>query len=427
MADKEKDKEKQTRKRKNNTAKKEKVEVEINNEKEKNKKYTFGLFEVILIMIVTTLFGLFVGSFVAYKKYNNKKVSCKEVREDTKDLVSAYDNIVNEYYGDFDKEKLIDFGISGMVDSLNDNYALFVDKDYANSLNEELDGSFVGLGVEVRNGEDGYIIVSGVMENSPAYRYGIELNDRIVSVDGINLIGEDISVLVDNVKYSPVGTKKKIEILRNDELLAFDVVLDVVDLKSVNGYFVERDGKRIGIITLTNFASNTYNQFVVAYNELKNENIDSLVIDVRNNGGGYLSSANLISSMFLNKGDIIYKKTNGKNIDDIVCETDKEIDIPVVLLVNGLTASSSEVFVSSLKENTDVLVVGTNTYGKGMIQKLFELSNGKYIKFSVQEWLTASGNKIEGVGIIPDVYILPDEQSEYDVQLEKAVEVAKEK
>jgi carboxyl-terminal processing protease len=131
--------------------------------------------------------------------------------------------------------------------------------------------------------------------------------------------------------------------------------------------------------------------------------------------------------MFLNKGDIIYKKTDGKNIDDIVSETDKEIDMPVVLLVNGLTASSSEVFVSSLKENLNVSVVGTNTYGKGMIQKLVELSNGKYIKFSVQEWLTASGNKIEGVGIIPDVYILPDEQSEYDIQLEKAVDIAKEK
>ena len=421
------DKEKQTKKRKYNSIKKEKVEVEINNDKEKNKKYTFGLFEVILIMIVTTLFGLFVGSFATYKKYNNKKVSCKEVREDTKDLVSAYDSIVNEYYGDIDKEKIIDFGISGMIDSLNDNYALFVDKDYAKSLNEELEGAFVGLGVEVRSDDDGYIVVLAVMENSPAYKYGIELNDKILSVDGINLVGEDVSVLVNNVKYSKVGTKKKFEILRNDEELTFDVVLDVVDLKSVNGYFVERDGKRIGIISLTNFASNTYNQFVKTYEELKKENIDSLVIDVRNNGGGYLSSANLISSMFLNKGDIIYKKTDGKNIDDIVSETDKEIDMPVVLLVNGLTASSSEVFVSSLKENLNVSVVGTNTYGKGMIQKLVELSNGKYIKFSVQEWLTASGNKIEGVGIIPDVYILPDEQSEYDIQLEKAVDIAKEK
>ena len=421
------DKEKQTKKGKYNSIKKEKVEVEIDNDKEKNKKYTFGLFEVILIMIVTTLFGLFVGSFATYKKYNNKKVSCKEVREDTKDLVSAYDSIVNEYYGDIDKEKIIDFGISGMIDSLNDNYALFVDKDYAKSLNEELEGAFVGLGVEVRSDDDGYIVVLAVMENSPAYKYGIELNDKILSVDGINLVGEDVSVLVNNVKYSKVGTKKKFEILRNDEELTFDVVLDVVDLKSVNGYFVERDGKRIGIISLTNFASNTYNQFVKTYEELKKENIDSLVIDVRNNGGGYLSSANLISSMFLNKGDIIYKKTDGKNIDDIVSETDKEIDMPVVLLVNGLTASSSEVFVSSLKENLNVSVVGTNTYGKGMIQKLVELSNGKYIKFSVQEWLTASGNKIEGVGIIPDVYILPDEQSEYDIQLEKAVDIAKEK
>ena len=421
------DKEKQTKKGKYNSIKKEKVEVEIDSDKEKNKKYTFGLFEVILIMIVTTLFGLFVGSFATYKKYNNKKVSCKEVREDTKDLVSAYDSIVNEYYGDIDKEKIIDFGISGMIDSLNDNYALFVDKDYAKSLNEELEGAFVGLGVEVRSDDDGYIVVLAVMENSPAYKYGIELNDKILSVDGINLVGEDVSVLVNNVKYSKIGTKKKFEILRNDEELTFDVVLDVVDLKSVNGYFVERDGKRIGIISLTNFASNTYNQFVMTYEELKKENIDSLVIDVRNNGGGYLSSANLISSMFLNKGDIIYKKTDGKNIDDIVSETDKEIDMPVVLLVNGLTASSSEVFVSSLKENLDVSVVGTNTYGKGMIQKLVELSNGKYIKFSVQEWLTASGNKIEGVGIIPDVYILPDEQSEYDIQLEKAVDIAKEK
>ena len=389
------------------------------------KKYSFSLSEVILVMIATALLGLFIGGFVTYKKYNNRKVSCNAISEDTKDITTVYDSLVNEYYGDIDKENLVDFAISGMINGLNDRYALYMDEDYASSLNEELKGSFVGLGVEVRNDEDGYITVVSVMDNSPAFKYGLEAGDKITSIDGINLIGEDVSVLVKNVKSNKAGTEKNIGIKRDDESFVVKVVLDVVNLKSVNEYFVERDGSKIGVIILSNFSANTYTQFVDSYNNLKEEGITSLVIDVRNNGGGYLSSANSISSMFLNNGDVIYKKTDGKNVEDVINYRDKEIDIPVVLLVNELTASSSEIFVSSLKENCNALIVGTRTYGKGMIQKLIELSGKKYVKFSVQEWLTASGNKVDGIGIIPDVEILFDSESGYDVQLEKAFELAK--
>ncbi len=399
----------------------------IKEENTKNEKYTFGLFEVILIMIVTTLFGLFIGSFAAYKKYNNRKISCNDVRDDTKNIITVYDSLVNEYYGDIDKEKVVDFAISGMIDGLNDKYAVYMDEEYAKSINEELNGSFVGLGVEVRSDENGYITIVSVMDNSPALKYGIEVDDKIVSVDGINLVGDSLDTLVQNIKSSKVGTTKNIEVLRNGKKILLQIILDNVDVKSVNDYYVERDGKRIGVIVLSNFAANTYNQFVESYKRLKEEDVSSLVIDVRNNGGGYLSSANLISSMFLDNGDIIYKKTNGNDVEDIINEKERVIDLPVVVLVNGLTASSSEVFVSSLKENIDVVVIGTRTYGKGMIQKMIELSGNKYVKFSVQEWLTASGNKVEGVGIVPDIEIPFDDESSYDVQLEKAFELAKER
>ncbi len=423
------DKENKVVKKKRTVRKKSAVieEVKDNENKDKNKKYSFGLFEVILIMIVTTLFGLFVGSFVAYKKYSDKKVSCKEVREDLSDLVSVYDDIVNEYYGEIDKERIVDFAIAGMVSSLDDRYALYMDAEYANSLNEELNGSFVGLGVEVKNDENGYIVVVNVIEDTPASRYGIQPDDKIVSLDGINMIGEDVSTLVSNIKSNPIGTEKNIGILRGEETLNITVKLDVVNLKSVNGYSVVRDDKRIGVIVMSNFSSNTHRQFKDVYDKLSEDGLDSLVIDVRNNGGGYLSSANMISSMFLGNGDVIYKKTDGKEIEDVINGSEKEIEIPVVILVNGLTASSSEIFTSSLRENVNATVVGTKTYGKGMIQKLIQLSDNKYIKFSVQEWLTPNGNKIEGTGIIPDVEINLDEESGYDVQLEKAIEIAKEK
>ena len=194
-----------------------------------------------------------------------------------------------------------------------------------------------------------------------------------------------------------------------------------IEIESVFVNYYNTGDNMIGIITISKFAKNSLSQFEKIYNEALDNNVDSLIIDVRNNNGGYLSVAKNISSLFLDKGSIVYQTIDNENIEVVKSEVDKKIDKDVVLLVNENTASAAEVFVSALKDNLDVYVVGAKTYGKGTIQKLVELFDDSYIKYTVQKLLTPKGNEINGVGILPDYVI--DIDDENDTQLSFALEL----
>lgn len=408
---------------------KEEKEVEIEKEvvtveEDKEKGNYFRLWEVIVVMIVTAVFGLFIGGYFTYQRYNNRKVSCREIRKDLKEVTNVYDGIVNDYYGEVDKQSVLDGAIKGMLSKLDDRYAAFIDSKSAIELNQELSGKFIGLGVQISGNDNGQIEVRGVFNNSPAYKSGIMVGDIILKVDSVEYNSNTLEDLVYSLKSSEIGDTKKIEIQRNGEVINIEVTLEEVELDSVTHYSVERNGKLIGIITLSNFADNTADQLVKNYQALKEDGVGSIVIDLRGNGGGYLTSAEQVTSLFLDKGMIIYQKTDGEKSEKIENNKDKVVELPVVLLVDYSTASSAEVFVSSLRDNLGATIVGTRTYGKGMIQKLQSLESGSYIKYSTQEWLTPNGNKVEGVGIIPDVEIEYDINVNYDIQLEKAIDVA---
>lgn len=385
---------------------------------EKNSKSSFGLFEVIIIMIVTTLFGLFLGSYIAYRKYNKND---NEIVES--DIERIYGYIKDEYNGELNEEEIIDSSVKGMIDSLSDPYAAFIDKKTALDLNEELRGNFTGLGVEIGDIGDGYITVVNLFENSPASKAGILLEDKIIKVDGQAVDASKISDIAYEIKSSKEGTVKKITVLRGEEELDFDIKLEKVEIDSIHYLSLENNNKTIGVMVITTFANNTYSQFKKAYDELNKNKLDSLIIDLRYNGGGYLSSANDIASLFVDKDVVLYQKKDKKETIKVKNEKDKSIDIPVVIVVNEETASSAEVFASSLHENIkNTVIVGVKTFGKGTVQKLYPLSNGAYVKFTTQEWLTPNGNKIEGVGITPDVEVVID--SDEDTQLQKAIEIA---
>ena len=398
--------------------------VEVNSSNNESNKFTFGVWEVVIIMLITVAIGIFIGSYVSYHKYNNRRVSCGAIREDMGEIGTIYDEMLNDYYGEVDKDSLINSAIGGMVGALNDPYASFVSKENAVLSNEELSGEFIGLGVEISALED-YITVVSVFDNSPAAKSGIIVGDRIVSLDGVKYSPNELNDLVYAIKSSSRGDKKVFEILREGNINIIEVNLDEIELQSVTSYLINRNDKNIGVFVINNFANNTYDQFLKNYDELtKNNSLNSIVIDLRSNGGGYLSSAHNVASLFLNKGDIVYQRTNGKDTEKVKSEDDKKISVPVVLLVDSGTASSAEVFASSLRDNLGSTIVGVKTYGKGTIQKIYTLSNGGYVKFTVEEWLTSNGGKVEGVGLVPDVDMPWDPNSESDVQLEKAFEVA---
>jgi carboxyl-terminal processing protease len=407
-------------------------EVPVKTEKKKKRisksefiKDGYSLTEVVLLMIATLLLGLFFGGYFAFNKYNNKNVDCKSVDEEASEIINVYNDIKNSYYGEVDKEKLVNYAIQGMLVGLGDPYALYVDSRDAVDLDEELKGSFTGLGIRIIANENNQIEIIEIFADSPAEKNGLKVGDIITKMDSKEYTGETMKDLTYTIKTSKVGTVKKLEIIRNGETITKDISLETVIITTVYSHLEEKDGKKIGVIQVTSFTENVYDQFVKEYEKFKAENISSLVIDLRQNGGGYLSSANSLLSLFLDKNMVSYQRTDGVNAEEVINDTEKKIKIPVVLLVDGGTASSSEVFASSLVDNLNVPVVGTKTYGKGTIQKLIQLSNGSYIKYTVQEWLTPKGNKIEGVGITPTYVVELEDNAKTDKQLEKAVDIAK--
>jgi len=427
-----KDYNKNNRRQNFNYKKEEKIDEVVKENSENNtlSKYRFNLIEVIIIMIITVLFGLLIGGIITYVKTDKKEVTCSDIRKDMTEFVEVYDDIVNEFYDDVDREKLIQFAIKGMISSLNDPYSGFLNSDEAQSFDDELNGSFIGIGVEIVSVNNSLPEVTDVFENSPASRAGVLSGDVLYKIEGKDLTGLTNDEVSKMIKTDKKGEKIEITFVRNGEEIDIELERDLIEIRSVTSYYSSLNDKNIGVIVVSSFARNTLDQFKREYKKLKEDNnIEGLIVDVRNNSGGYLSAARDIASLFLEEGSIVYQKdTKGKK-EKFATSVDKEIDIPVVVVTNEFTASASEVFTAALKENLEVTVVGTKTYGKGTVQKLKELSDGAYVKYTVQTWLTPLGNTIEGFGIKPDVEVLQSSEFyenptlETDTQIQAALNI----
>ena len=309
-----------------------------------------------------------------------------------------------------------------MVEGLNDKYAYYYkDKDGILNYNEAINGYFIGLGVQIKVNDEGKIVVIDVYEDSPAKKAGILQNDIIIKMNDDEYDINNFNDLIYNIKSSKVGDKVKIELKRNDETKEVEVALEKVDIESVTYDTRELNGKNIGIITINNFANNSYDQFMKSYKELTSEKVSGLVIDVRNNTEGTLENAAKIASLFLAKDSVIYMK-NGK--EKIKSEDERVVDIPTVIVVDETTVSTAEMFASSLNENLNAPLVGERTYGKGLMQKLIKLANGRFVQHTTEEWRTSKNVIVEGFGITPTIEVkCADETCENDVQLEKAIEI----
>lgn len=437
----EKEKKKTTTRKKTNNKKKdinkdreievEKVEEVVKEEsinkvnKQAKNTTTFNLVEVIIIMIITAVFGVLVGSCVAYFREN---IVEEENPDAFDEFMNVYEDIVSEYYFDVDEEKLIEAGIKGMVDYLGDPYSSYLDYADTTSLDLSLEGEYVGMGATITVHEKGYVYISEIFKDSPAEKAGFEIGDIIVRVDDEDVTAQNSFEISEKVK-GVEGTTVNIKILRNGEEKVIELVRGKVEIPSVSYRVVENTN--IGFIKIDVFAKNTPDQFKRAMDELVGAGIDSVIIDVRDNSGGYLTSAESIASYFLDKEDVIYQLDTKGLVAKVRNTSEKLYDVEVVLLTNGYSASASEILASSLKENIDAIIVGEKTYGKGTVQKAVKLSSGAMVKYTVQEWYTPNGNKINGVGVIPDYEISLDEKYNDDPvdmndnQLQKAIEILK--
>ena len=394
--------------------------------KKRNKEpNTYGLLEVLIVAFVFTLFGIVIGYLLNYGKdtYTGKKMP-KSIEE----FIDTYETIHENYYGELDDKKLMEAAINGMVSSLEDPYSSYMNVEDASEFDEENTGSYVGIGVTVEYGDNVNKIID-VNKEAPAYKAGIKEGDIIIEVDGTdvtNVFGDDLSSLIRGKAGSPVDVKVK----RGDEVILFKITREKIDLISVSGYTIANNGKKVGIITITSFSSNTYKQFEKVMKQFDKEEVDCLVIDVRNNLGGQLAQVRNILDVFFEKNTILFQVKSKNNTLKIKASNKKKRNYPVAVVINNGSASASEVLAACFKDNyKKAFIVGDQSFGKGTVQKTVSLKGGGKYKYTVEQWLTPKGKWIEGDGITPTHKVANSEEYynnpsyDNDDQLKKAIEL----
>lgn len=349
----------------------------------------------------------------------------------TKSLKYIEDVLDKYYLNDIDKEKAIDGAIEGYVAALDDPYTEYVPKEEMEEYTENLMGNYVGIGIYmVKNTEKNTIDVLAPIKYSPAEEAGILPGDTILSVDGVEYTGDDMTAAANNIKGKE-GTVVKLEILRDQEKMTFEITRRKINTNPVVSEKLENN---IGYLEVSSFDEGTADDFKTKYEDLKNQGITSLIIDLRNNGGGLVEEALQIADYIVPKGKELLITVDKDGKEEIrKAEEDVLIDMPIVVLVNENSASSSEILAGALKDTEEATIVGTTTYGKGVIQQFLSLRNGAGLKVTVEEYYTPNRTKIHGVGIEPDEKVeLPETvknpfypEKDEDTQLQKAIEILK--
>lgn len=366
-----------------------------------NNKKTFTTSEVILLVIMSLLIGLSASLLLS----KTSVITKNQIIDDAylKEFVDNYEYIVNNYYEEVDKAKLIDNAIKGMTESLDDPYSTYFNENESDNFSITLNGSYKGVGIQIGKEENGYMLITAVFKNSPAEEAGLKAGDEVISIDGksvVELTTKEFSDLVkngDNKQFS-------LKVLKDEKEIDITLKRSTVTLDSVASEMYERNGKKIGYIYIGIFANNTCDQFKQKLNDLEKEKIDYLIIDVRQNTGGHLTSVDGILDIFLNSKQVMYKFEQNKKVTSIYGTGKENKKYEIVLLGDNSSASASEVLIAGLKENLNSKLIGKQTYGKGTVQEMVNLSDGTQYKITVKKWLTPKGNWINDTkGIKPDI------------------------
>lgn len=384
-----------------------------------NKSVEFNLLEVIVIILITGIAVSITSGLIVYNNYDKLFVrdSASDPNSELSEFADVYNEIVNNYVKEVDKKALIEAGISGLYSYLQDDFSTYIDKEYSEALEEQLDGEYDGIGIEMityyENGQPAYTKISRVFKNTPAEAAGLQEGDILKKVNGIDV--EDATFVANTIKK---GNNDSYEITyeRDGEEYTLKIDKKRVQIDSVSSKTYDN----VGYLKIDTFSNVTYSQVKSELNNLSN--VDSLVIDLRDNTGGYLQAAYNVADLFIDKDKKIYQlKDRTGNIKPYVAKEDtfKKYN-KIVVLVNTSTASAAEVLTLALKENLEATVVGTTTYGKGTVQDTKILSSGAMVKYTSAYWLSPNGNQIDGIGIKPDIVVENE-----DSQLDEAIKAAK--
>jgi carboxyl-terminal processing protease len=395
------------------------------------KKYIKLAILAVVSMIIGSVITIAIKDFDVAKVNTNKtEVSYSKTKKGFDSLYETYDTIMSEYYKDVDSDKLIEGAINGMLESLDDEHTMYFDKKSKEEFDSELSGNYYGIGAQIQLTSDETIKITKVFDDSPAKKAGLKEEDVFVSVDGTSVKGKNATEVANMLKSDSVKTST-IVVKRNDKELTFKVTKENITLFSVSSEMLDNNGKNVGYLSVSIFGQKTYSQFKDALTKLEKQDMDSLIIDLRGNTGGYLSTVTNMLEEFIDKGNVIYQIQSSSGVKQYKTVKASEKKYKIVVLIDGGSASASEIMSAAMKEVYGATLVGQTTYGKGTVQTTKNLSNGSMIKYTIEKWLTPSGKNIDKEGIKPDYEVeLGDSYKdnptkENDAQLQKALDLLK--
>lgn len=377
----------------------------------------------IIVAVVTLVVGLFIGlnwhnfasDFLPYLGIRTTETN------DWSDLNEVYSALVNNYDGSIDKDALIEGAKKGMVASVGDIYTEYMTAEEAEEYEALLHGD-IGAGIGIEMGlRDGYVRVIRTLPDNPAGKAGVKAGDIIYKVDGEEVYNETTDVIASKLRGA-AGTKVKLTVVRDGEEKTFELIRETIN--NVSAY-VTYDGNT-AIITVTRFDTDTGTIIQKVVNdEFKNKNVKKVILDLRNNGGGYVSAAKDLLSLWIDGEPVLVQKGNHLNNSTTYANRGQATlaNIPTIVLVNGNTASASEIVAGALKDYDKATILGETTYGKGVVQTLLNLSQNSLLKVTTARWYTPKGNSINGDGIVPDIEVeltYDDTNHSRDPQLDAA-------
>ena len=377
-----------------------------------------------IVAFLCAVFALFVGIWLGGHPENlPSSLQDAFVDEDRALRAEVIDTIEDNFYRKVNDEKLDDASLKGIVDSLDDPFSHYLTPNEASQFNESVSGEFEGVGMNVEEDRRGLKVLR-VFEGSPAEEAGVRRGDFILSVNGKSIAGVGSDVATSRIK-GPAGTSVELSVLTpgDGEPRDVEVKRERIEVPVATGRIVERDGKKIGVVELLSFSSGAHGILRREVDEVLDKGADGIVLDLRGNGGGLLSEAQLVASVFIEDGRIV--STRGRSRPERVLDAEGDAideDIPVVVLVDGGSASASEIVTGALRDRNRATVVGTRTFGKGLVQELKPLSNGGVLDITVANYYLPGGKTISKAGIKPAVRAEDDPKTDRDEALPTALD-----
>lgn len=401
-----------------------------------NSKKTNNIYKYTIIIIITAFITFILTSTFVYRFINNDEryyIKNSKTENSSLDQTLTYfkEILDKKYIGEINEEELKESAIKGYIAGLNDPYTEYFTKEEMKEFTEETEGEYVGIGIyTMADTKQNAIVVLRTIGDSPASKAGLLTGDIITKVDDEEFTGEQLNEAVKKMK-GIAGTNVKITVVRNDKEMEFNIKRENIKISHVSSNVLNDN---IGYIKISSFEGGCSEEFLEKYKEIEKQNIKSLIIDLRFNGGGIVDEALNIAELMVPKDKILLITKDKTEEEDVVkAKKDASINMPIVVLVNEYSASASEILAGILKEDINATLIGNTTYGKGVIQTVYPLKDGSGLKITTDEYYTPNHNKINKVGIEPTIKVEISEELrqitnlplEQDIQLQKAIEELK--